>query len=70
VIGDEGDDSGGGGVGGATWAGLLDEIRVSKVLRSDNWIKAQNKSMRDNAFVLYGAEAAFCCDLQKRRPPR
>ena len=63
VIGDEGDDSGGGGAGGAAWAGLLDEIRVSKVLRSDNWIKAQNKSMRDDSFVSYGAEAAHCCQL-------
>jgi len=63
VIGDEGDDSGGGGVGQAAWAGLLDEIRVSKVLRSDNWIRAQDKSMRDNAFVLYGPEAAQCCGL-------
>ena len=63
VIGDEGDDSGGGGAGGAAWAGLLDEIRVSKVLRSDNWIKAQNKSMRDDTFVSYGAEAAHCCQL-------
>jgi hypothetical protein len=55
--------------------GLLDELRVSNVARSANWIKAQYLSMTD-AFITYGSqEAVTCpppapfapCSWQKRR---
>jgi hypothetical protein len=59
TIGEEGDASG----SPFNWDGMIDEVRISKGLRSDHWIRAQNKSMRDNAFVLYGPEAAHCCGL-------
>ena len=36
--------------------GSVDEVRISTITRSDDWIKAQNKSMRDAGFVGFGAE--------------
>ena len=51
VIGQEGDAN-----RGFDFDGRIDEVRVAKVFRTDNWIKAQNKSMRDNAFVNFGPE--------------
>lgn len=41
---------------GAFLQGTLDELRISNVVRSAAWIKAQDASMRDTAFVIYGAE--------------
>jgi len=40
--------------------GLLDELRVSNVARSANWIKAQYLSMTD-AFITYGSQEAVSC---------
>ncbi|KPJ58692.1 MAG: hypothetical protein AMJ46_13775, partial [Latescibacteria bacterium DG_63] len=37
------------------WHGVLDEVRISTIARSANWISAQHKSMRDT-FALYGEE--------------
>jgi hypothetical protein len=40
--------------GGFNFLGTIDEVRLSKVARSNNWIRAQNLSMRDS-FVSFGA---------------
>ncbi|MGH7410861.1 MAG: DUF2341 domain-containing protein, partial [Candidatus Methylomirabilis sp.] len=40
--------------------GLLDELRVSNVARSANWIKAQYLSMTDT-FITYGSQEAVSC---------
>lgn len=37
--------------------GMLDEVRVSNIVRSADWFAAQYKSMRDDAFVSFGGEA-------------
>jgi hypothetical protein len=50
VIGEEGDANRGG-----NFDGDLDEVRVSKVLRSPDWIRAQHLSMTD-AFITFGSE--------------
>ncbi len=50
VIGEEGDANRGG-----NFDGDLDEVRVSKVLRSPDWIRAQHLSMTD-AFITFGDE--------------
>lgn len=34
--------------------GMVDEVRISSQHHSDNWIKAQDKSMRDAGFVTFG----------------
>ena len=52
VIGEEGDANRGG-----NFDGDLDEVRVSKILRSPDWIRAQNLSMTD-AFITFGGEPA------------
>jgi uncharacterized repeat protein (TIGR01451 family) len=54
MIGQEGDLDGGGNFDGA-----IDEVRVSKVSRSDDWIRAQYLSMRDT-FAMYGPELGAC----------
>ena len=54
VIGEEGDSNRGG-----NFDGIIDEVRVSKVSRSNAWIRAQYLSMRD-AFALYGPELGAC----------
>jgi hypothetical protein len=36
--------------------GFVDEVRISTKVRSDDWIKVQNRSMRDSAFVGFGTE--------------
>ena len=36
--------------------GMIDEVRISNKVRSDDWIRAQNKSMRDDGFVGFGTE--------------
>ncbi|MEP7123176.1 MAG: DUF2341 domain-containing protein [Byssovorax sp.] len=36
--------------------GEIDEVRVSTKVRADDWIKVQNKSMRDQGFVGFGTE--------------
>ena len=65
VIGQEGDAD-----RGFDFDGRIDEVRVTKALRSNNWIRAQYLSMSDigaglvGPFVTFGAEAAHCCDLQ------
>jgi hypothetical protein len=43
--------------GGVPFPGKLDEVRVSNVARSGDWIKAQYLSTTD-AFIVYGAEQA------------
>ena len=39
--------------------GLIDEVRISEVARSQPWLAAQYKSMTGNGFVLYGAEETY-----------
>jgi hypothetical protein len=57
VIGEEGDLNGGG-----NFDGSLDELRVSKVVRSADWIRGQHLSMTD-AFLDFGPVQAFgCCE--------
>ena len=41
--------------GGIPFPGKVEEVRVSNVARSADWIKAQYLSMT-NAFIAYGAE--------------
>jgi hypothetical protein len=36
--------------------GMIDEVRVSTKVRTSDWIKAQNRSMRDSSFVGFGNE--------------
>ena len=36
--------------------GLIDEVRVSSVARTSEWIRAQHRSMTDANFVSYGTE--------------
>jgi hypothetical protein len=36
--------------------GMIDEVRLSDQARSSDWIEAQNKSMRNDGFVTFGAE--------------
>jgi hypothetical protein len=36
--------------------GMVDEVRISKIVRSDRWIQAQNRSMRNAGFVNPQAE--------------
>ncbi len=36
--------------------GMIDEVRISTVARTDLWIQTQNKSMRNDGFVGFGAE--------------
>jgi len=43
------------GVADRSFEGLIDEVRISKGLRSAAWIRAQHLSMTDS-FVTYGAE--------------
>jgi hypothetical protein len=43
--------------------GRVDEVRLSKGARSDAWMRAQHRSMRDAGFVTFGPEAAQCCGL-------
>jgi len=40
----------------AFFNGVMDEVRVSGQVRSEDWIRAQHKSMIDDAFVGYGGE--------------
>jgi glucose/arabinose dehydrogenase len=47
--------------GGDYWNGDLDEIRVSDVARSTDWIAAQHLSMTD-AFATYGSVETSCLD--------
>ncbi len=54
-IGERGDLDG----GGFNFEGTIDEVRFSKVVRSDDWIRAQNLSMRD-MFVSFGPETGGC----------
>jgi hypothetical protein len=56
-IGEEGDAN-----GGFNFDGRIDEVRVSKVARSNDWIRAQRLSMID-VFATYGAETSQCCSL-------
>ena len=58
VIGEEGDANRGG-----NFDGILDEIRVSKaaVPRSDDWIRAQNLSMRDSYLSFGPATCPGAC---------
>jgi hypothetical protein len=44
------------------WYGRIDELRVSNVLRSADWIAAQHRSMED-AFITYGDEEDVSADL-------
>jgi tetratricopeptide (TPR) repeat protein len=37
------------------WDGLIDEVRISNIGRSGDWVRAQYLSMTDN-FIVYGAE--------------
>lgn len=36
--------------------GMIDEVRISNKVRSADWIRVQNKSMRDYGFVSFGNE--------------
>jgi hypothetical protein len=38
--------------------GIIDEVRISNILRSQDWITAQYLSGSDN-FITYGVEEAF-----------
>ena len=43
----------------ANFIGLLDEVRISKVARSDAWVKATHDTIAENAtFTTYGAAHA------------
>ena len=50
VIGEDG-----GSARSGNFDGILDEIRVRRFARSDDWIRAQNLSMTDN-FITFGSE--------------
>jgi hypothetical protein len=50
-IGEEGDSD---PEGGFNFAGTIDEVRLSRTVRSNNWIRAQHLSMTD-AFLSFGA---------------
>jgi hypothetical protein len=39
--------------GARNFVGLLDEVRISGKVRSEPWLRAQNKSMRDANYVLW-----------------
>jgi len=54
VIGEEGDAD-----RGYNFDGTIDEVRFAKTVRSDDWIRAQNLSMRD-MFVSFGPETGSC----------
>jgi len=56
VIGEEGDLNRGG-----NFNGRIDEVRVSKVARSNDWIRAQNLSMRDTFATFAPADSLTCC---------
>jgi hypothetical protein len=43
--------------GGFNFQGTIDEVRLSKVARTDNWIRAQHLSMTD-AFLSFGAPSS------------
>jgi hypothetical protein len=43
------------GQGDYSWKGLIDEVRLSSVTRSADWIKATSYTLKDN-FVSYGSE--------------
>ncbi len=45
--------------GGTTWNGLLDEIRISSVARSADWIRAEEMSSSDSFYLSYGSEIAI-----------
>jgi concanavalin A-like lectin/glucanase superfamily protein/uncharacterized protein DUF2341 len=45
-----------GGASANFFDGMVDEVRISTKPRSDKWIQAQNRSMRDQGFVGFGPE--------------
>lgn len=55
VMGEEGDAN-----RGFNFGGTLDEVRVAKTARSNDWIQAQYLSMTD-AFAAYGSAEPQCC---------
>lgn len=45
-----------GGIGEQTWDGMLDEVRISRVVRSDGWIRTEHDNQRSpQTFVTVGA---------------
>jgi hypothetical protein len=52
-IGEEGDTD---PEGGFNFSGTIDEVRLSRTARSNNWIRAQHLSMSD-AFISFGAQS-------------
>ena len=45
----------GGGAGQNSFPGSIDEVRISRVARSADWVKASHDTVTESAFAVYGA---------------
>jgi hypothetical protein len=45
----------GGGAGQNSFTGSIDEVRISRVARSADWVKASHDTVTESAFAVYGA---------------